>query len=307
MTEDPMAEMARLLERFTGRDGVHATEVGPLSLYRSSEPTEPAHVLYQPALCLIAQGSKRVLLGERCYQYDPAHFLLVSVDLPLVGQVLGATPHRPYLALRLDLDPQMIAAVLADSERQADAPPPGRTPRGVAVSRLDPPLLDSVLRLLRLLCAPQDVPVLAPLTIREILYRLLTGEQGTRLRQIAAEDSRTERIARAIHWLKQNYARPFRIEDVARAAYMSPSALHHHFKAVTSLSPLQYQKQLRLQEARRLMLGEAVDAATAGFRVGYESASQFSREYRRQFGAPPRRDVIRLREAVTVRPGAAVT
>lgn len=228
------------------------------------------------------------------YVYDPAHYLMVSVDLPVAGRILDATPKNPHLALRLDLDPALVTA-LAIEAGISDSAGKQEPPRGLAVNRLDAPLMGSVLRLLRLLETPQDIRVLGPLAMREVLYRLLMGEQGERLRQITATNSQTQRIVQAIHWLKSNYRQPFRIEDIAREVYMSPSGLHHHFKAVTAMSPLQYQKQLRLQEARRLMLGESMDAATAGYSVGYESPSQFSREYSRLFGAPPLRDIAQLR------------
>lgn len=294
-TSPQISELTALMERFTGRrDGEHPTAIAPLVLYRASASSAPVHNIYGATLCLIAQGRKHVYLMEERYPYDPAHYLLASVDLPVVGQVVEATPRVPYLGLRLDLDPSQISALILEAGLPGAAK--GVAPsRGIAVSRLEPVLLAVVVRLLRLLETPQDARVLAPMAIREILYHLLRGEQGERLRQIAADNTQTQRIARAIRYLKQNYAQPFRIEDVAREAYMSPSGLHHHFKAVTAMSPLQYQKTLRLQEARRLMLIEALDAATAGYRVGYDSPSQFSREYRRLFGAPPLRDVARLR------------
>lgn len=287
--------LAGIIERFTQRDGEHATEIGALTLFRFSGTSDPVQVLYEPSLCLIARGSKRVLLGGAIYVYDPAHFLLVSVDLPVAGQVVEASPTAPYLGLRIELDSRLIGELLADA---ATPGPRSSAPhRGLAVGRLDAPLLDAAMRLLGLLEAPRDIPALAPLVLREIAYRLLTGEQGGRLRQMAAEGGHARRISSAIRWLKRNFDRPLRIEDLAREVHMSPSGLHHHFKAVTAMSPLQYQKQLRLQEARRLMLSEAIDAATAGYRVGYESASQFSREYRRLFGDPPRRDMAQLRNS----------
>jgi AraC-like DNA-binding protein len=289
------SELAGTIERFTGEDGVHATEIGALTFYRYSGPSDPVQVLYEPSFCLIARGSKRVLLGDEIYTYDPAHFLLVSVDLPVAGQVVEASPGAPYLGLRIELDSSLIGELLVDT-----ATPEARGPaphRGLAVAPIDPPLLDAVARLLGLLETPRDIGALAPLILREIIYRLLTGEQGARLRQMATEGGQARRISSAIRWLKRNFDRPLRIEDLAREVHMSPSGLHHHFKAVTAMSPLQYQKQLRLQEARRLMLSEALDAATAGYRVGYESASQFSREYRRLFGDPPRRDMVQLRNS----------
>lgn len=290
-----IGELATLMERFTGgRDGEHQTAIGPMVLYRASAPSEPVHNIYSPTLCLIAQGRKHVYLAEERYPYDPANYLLASVSLPVVGQVVEATPQKPYLGLRIDIDSSQLNALILEADLPV-VPRGVSLTRGIAVSRLEPSLLAVVIRLLHMLDTPQDARVLAPMAMRELLYHLLRGEQGEHLRQIAADNTQTNRVARAINYLKQHYARPFRIEEVAREAYMSPSSLHHQFKAVTAMTPLQYQKTLRLQEARRLMLGEAVDAATAGYRVGYDSPSQFSREYRRLFGAPPRQDVVRLR------------
>jgi AraC-like DNA-binding protein len=224
---------------------------------------------------------------------------VISVDLPVVGQVIEATPAEPYLCLRLELDPGQLSALMMESGQGALRNQRAeRLKLGLSVSAIDPSLLDAAVRLARLLEAPNDIPILAPLVEREILYRLLSSEYGDRLRQIAMADHRVVAVNRAIGWLKRNYAAPFRIETVAREARMSPSALHHSFKSVTAMSPLQYQKQLRLQEARRLMLGHAMDAASAGHQVGYESPSQFSREYSRLFGAPPSRDIAKLKESV---------
>jgi AraC-like DNA-binding protein len=274
---------------------VHATAIAPLFLSRASAPSEPRAVLFEPALCVVARGRKRLTLADEDYFYDPAHFLLVSVDHPIVGQVVSASPEAPYLGLRIELDLGQIGEILMD----ADVPGPrGASPsRGLAVSAIDLPLLDAITRPLRLLESRRDAAVLAPLVLREITYRVLTGEQVPRLRRIVALGGPAQRIARAIDWLKRNFTRPFRIETIARAAHMSPSAFHHHFKVVTAISPLQYQQRLRLQEARRLLLGDGLDAAEAGYRVGYESPSQFSREYRRLFGRPPRRDLVSLRMA----------
>ncbi|HEV3258129.1 MAG TPA: AraC family transcriptional regulator [Gemmataceae bacterium] len=289
-----LGELKRGIERFTRRDGAHPTAIAPLSLFRASAPFEPVEAVYEPALAIVAQGCKRVMLADEVYHYDPAHFLLVSVGLPVSGQVINASPDSPYLSLRIDLDPgQLSELILAAGPPEAH----GRPQRGLAVSQAEPPLLDAVVRLLHLLDSPRDVGVLAPLVLREISYHLLVGEQGLRLRQIAAGNGQARRVATAIRWLKHNFAQPLRIEALAREVHMSPSGLHHQFKAVTAMSPLQYQKQVRLHEARRLMLSEGLDAATAGFRVGYESPSQFSREYRRLFGQPPQRDMALLRTA----------
>lgn len=293
MTERTIAELADLIERHAPSDGTHATAIDGLHLSRLSAPSEPILGVYEPSFCVIAQGRKRVLLADEVYHYDPAQYLMASVALPTAGEIIEATPERPYLGLRLGLDLGEIASLLAEVGPGAFADDAPR--RALAVSPLEPGLLDVVVRLVALLDRPGDIPVLAPLARREIAYRLLTGDQRAQLRQIAAADGRSRRVVRAIRWLKDHYAEPLRIDDLARRASLSPSALHQHFRAVTALSPLQYQKQLRLQEARRLLLAEDLDAAAAGFRVGYESASQFSREYRRLFGRPPRLDVQALR------------
>jgi AraC-like DNA-binding protein len=248
--------------------------------------------VYEPALVIVAQGSKEVLLAGEVFRYDPAHSLLVSVDLPVTARVVEASPDRPCLVIRIALDPAVVAELLASA---MTAPPLGSPTRGLAVSPVEPPLLDAAVRLVSLLDSPQDVEPLAPLVLREITYRVLMGPHGTRLRQIASAGAPTQRIAKAIHWLKGHFADPLRIESLAKQVKMSPSAFHLRFKDVTAMSPLQYQKRLRLQEARRLMLGEGLDAAEAAFRVGYESPSQFSREYRRMFGSPPRQDVTALK------------
>jgi AraC-like DNA-binding protein len=286
-----IARLAAGVERHTRGDGHHATAVPELALFRQSRPTELTAVLYEPSLCVIAQGSKEVRLGDELYRYDPAHFLLVSVDLPVCGRVTCATADEPYLGLRVALDPATVGELIADG---VDHPTPPA--RGLAVSRTEPPLLDAVSRLVELADAPHDVSVLAPLVLREITYRLLVGEQGGRLRQIAAAGAPAQRIARAIRWLRGHFAEPLSVGELAKQVRMSLSAFHQHFKTVTALSPLQYQKRLRLQEARRLMLGDGLDAATAAYRVGYESPSQFSREYLRMFGSPPRRDVAAVRK-----------
>jgi AraC-like DNA-binding protein len=248
--------------------------------------------LYEPSLCLVAQGAKEVLLADEVYRLDPAQLLLVSVDLPVAARVVEASPSWPYLAVRIALDPAVVGELLADGMA---VPPLGPSARGLAVTPVESPLLDAVARLVALLDSPRDIVPLAPLVLREITYRLLTGPQGARLRQIASVGAPAQRIARAIRWLKDHFADPLRIEALAKQVRMSPSAFHLHFKSVTAMSPLQYQKRLRLQEARRLMLSEGLDAAEAAFRVGYESPSQFSREYRRMFGAPPRQDVAALK------------
>jgi AraC-like DNA-binding protein len=291
-------ELAALVGRLVETDGVHETAIPRLGLVRSCQPTEPMHALHEPALCIIVQGRKQVMLGNQVYRYDRSQYLVVSVDLPVVGQVIDATVEQPYLCVRLNLDRVLLGSILLEAgvdEEAGNGAGPGLTLNPAA-----PELLDATLRMVRLLETPRDIAMLAPLAEREILYRLMTGEQAARLRQIATGESRLQQVNRAIGWIKRNYDKAFSVETLAQEARMSPSALHQHFKAVTAMSPLQYQKQLRLQEARRLILGTALDAASAGFRVGYDSPSQFSREYRRLFGAPPLRDAARLRGAAGV-------
>lgn len=288
--------LAALVAGLCASDGVHQTAIPRLALIRSCQPTQPLHALHEPALCIIVQGRKQVMLGDRVYHYDRSQYLVVSVDLPVVGQVVEATQDEPYLCVRLDLDPVLLGAIMLEAGAgDAEASGAGA---GLALNPVAPALLDAILRMVRLLETPRDIAMLAPLAEREILYRLMTGEQAGRLRQIATRDSRLQQVNRAIGWIKGNYDKAFSVEALAQEARMSPSALHQHFKAVTAMSPLQYQKQLRLQEARRLILSAALDAASAGFRVGYESPSQFSREYRRLFGAPPLKDAARLRGGV---------
>lgn len=286
-------EIADIIVRHAPGDGMHASALPRLSLVRSCIPTESVPAVYKPSLCIIAQGSKRVELGGRGYVYDPAKYLAVSVDLPLVGSILEASPERPYLCLALDID----LAVLSDLMLQQPPEPMSPEPMGPAlgVSEVEPGLLDAALRLARLLDTPEDARVLAPLAEREILYRLLSGAQAPMIRRIAAADSRLKQVSRAIAWLRENYAQPVSVERLAAEVGMSPSSFHSHFKAATTMSPLQYRTRVRLQEARRIMVVEAMDAASAGFAVGYESPSQFSRDYSRLFGAPPLKDARRLR------------
>ena len=286
------AELVSLIDQFTATDGIHTTAVPRVTLIRAARPTEPLHVIQGSAICIVAQGRKQVMLGPRVYTYDSSTFIVSSVDVPVVGQVIEASQDKPYLCFVLSLDPAMLSALMLEA---GVAGPTGAPSPAFALSDVTPELLDATNRLLWLLASPRDIPVLAPLAEREILYRLLRDEANPKLREIALADSKLTQVNRAISWIKQNYREPLRIEDVAQEARMSPSALHAHFKAITTMSPLQYQKQLRLQEARRLILAGAFDAAAAGHRVGYSSASQFSREYRRLFGAPPARDIARLK------------
>jgi len=281
-------ELAALMESYRLPEGSNPTALDTLFLYHSAGQTEPSHSLQEPALCVVAKGRKIVTLADQLYTYDPNHYLLVSVDLPTVGKVIEG----PYLGLRLDLPPALINDVML-RRPAADTDPKLADQPGLGVSPLTPPLLGALVRLLRLLETPDDLPVLAPLIQHEIVYHLLGGPQGDRLRRMARPDP--SGVVGAIRWLKDNFTEPLRIEEIARQFNMSSSGLHHQFKAVTAMSPLQYQKQLRLQEARRLLLSELVDAASVSYKVGYNSPSQFSREYSRLFGQPPQRDIARLR------------
>jgi AraC-like DNA-binding protein len=288
-------ELSARVARLTPFDGTHQTALPSLALARGSIPTVCMPTIYQPCLAIVVQGRKRAVLNDEVFHYDALNYLVVSVTLHGMGQVLEATPEHPYLSLRLNLDLEEIARLVL--ELGDLGPSPAAADRGLFVGRLDEPLLDAVLRMVKLLDTPEDIGVLAPVVQREIYYRILRGDLGSRLVDLAQSEGGSHRIVRAIEWLKQNYAVPLRIEELAGAVHMSSSALHHRFKAVTAMSPLQYQKHLRLHEARRLMFADGIESATAGHRVGYESASQFSREYRRLFGAPPRSEIARLREA----------
>ena len=289
------AELAAIIDRVTGSDGAHDTAIPRLTLARASQMQHPVHAMHEPAFCVLAQGSKRVLLAEEVYVYDSSQYLVVAQNLPVSGQVVDASPEAPYLGLRLGFDVKDIAALALDL-RLGERFTTRASQRGIFTGELSPTLLDPVLRMLKLLDSPDDVPALAPLITREILYRLLRSPAGWRLAQMAVVDSHSQRISQAISLLSQRFQQALRVEELADEVHMSVSSLHQHFKAVTAMSPLQFQKQLRLQESRRIMISEHVDAATAGHRVGYESQSQFNREYSRFFGLPPARDVKRLRE-----------
>jgi AraC-like DNA-binding protein len=286
-------ELVERMERVLPQDGSLEAVPG-FFLARTSRPTEAVHSVFKPAFCVIAQGSKQVLLGEEVFRYDPGHYLISTIDLPIVSQVVEACEERPYLSFRLNLDASLVASVMMESGIQIKNG--GASVKAMEVSSIDANLLDAVVRLARLLDTPSEIQVLAPLIIREIVYRLLRGEQGARLSHLLASGGDTRRISRAIGHLRENFDQPLRIDDIARDLGMSVSGFHHHFKSVTAMSPLQFQKQIRLQEARRLMLGEDMDAASAGFRVGYEDPSYFSREYKKLFGAPPQRDIARFRD-----------
>ena len=291
--QDPLAELVQLVQHHAPTDGLHETAIAPLQLIRASAPAQPIPAVYEPGLALVVQGRKHAFLGDDLIAYDPLHYLMVSVTMIPKAHVVEASPEKPYLCIRLNINPQEVGSLLLEQPAAAPAP---ASPRGLNVARVPFELLDAMTRLLRLLRTPEHLPALAPLALREIHYRVLTGELGARFRAMAVGDSHARRIATAIDWIKRRYAEPLRVEEVAEAAHMSASNLHLHFKQVTSMSPLQFQKHLRLHHARRLMLTEGLDAAGAGHRVGYESPSQFSREYRRMFGAPPRAEIEQVRQ-----------
>ncbi|WP_088068899.1 AraC family transcriptional regulator [Gottfriedia luciferensis] len=284
-------ELARLIESFTNQDGVHETEIPSLFLIRESHVTEPIYRVYKPCICIIVQGEKELMLANERFKYGPSNYLVASVDLPVSGQIITASPNAPYLSLKLEFTPKQIVEIL--SEVQIDIPK-DEPKRGIFVGQLEESIVDAIIRLARLLKSPKDIPILAPIFIKEILYRVLIGQHGGVLQQIAIEGSSTNRISDVVEQIRNNFDKTLRIEKLAEIANMSISSLHRHFKAVTAMSPIQFQKHLRLQAARLLLLSESTDAAEIAFRVGYESPSQFSREYARMFGFPPKEDIKRL-------------
>jgi AraC-like DNA-binding protein len=290
-----IATLAEAVGRIAQNDGDYTTPIPGLTLHRRSAATEPMPCIYGFGLGVIARGGKQVLLGDEVFEYGPGQSLLTTVDLPVVSNVTVATPAAPFLGLLLAIDHRAIVRVAAEME--LTQPPKECSYRALSIGELEPLVLDALIRLVRLLDEPKLIPQVAPLIQREIAVRLLAGAYGPLLRHLVAAGSPSQQIARAVAWLKQNFSHALRVDELAANAHMSSSTFRHHFRAVTGMSPLQYQKQLRLQEARQLMLNQNLDAGSAGVRVGYESASQFSREYARLFGAPPLRDIQRMRLA----------
>jgi AraC-like DNA-binding protein len=288
-----LAALAGTIGRWTEGTEDRSTPVPDLAFFRREAPTPPGICRVEPSVVVVVQGAKRMLVGDDTYAYNSERFLIASFDIPASSEVVEASPDRPCLGSLLKLDLRMMAELVA----QTRLPPPKdrSVAKGMALGTVTPSLLESFKRLTDLLDEPEAIEVLAPLVKREIHYRLLTSDQAGRLRQLASVGSQSHLVARAIEWLKTNYASPLRVEDLAERVHMSASSLHHHFRQLTAMSPLQYQKWLRLNEAKRLMLNDGRDAASAAFEVGYESPSQFSREYARLFGAPPKRDVVSLR------------
>lgn len=288
---DTLSEIAAIIKKNVSRDGFHATAIERLSLVRSSTLTIPMPSVYRPQMCLVAQGHKVVRVGDDVFEYSPGRYGVITYDLPAIGNVVEATPEKPYLCLYLDFDPVMLGQLTL----RVPATTSAASIAGKMVTDASGDLLDSVLRLLRLLNNPAGVPVLAPLIEQEILYHLLTGPAGARMRHVSFHQGRVGKIGRAIAWITKNSREPFSIKTLSTEAGMSASSLHEHFRSVTGLTPLQFQKQFRLQDARSLMLVQDLDVATAALTVGYESPSQFSRDYRRHFGESPARDIARLR------------
>ncbi|MFG2173579.1 AraC family transcriptional regulator N-terminal domain-containing protein [Streptomyces niveus] len=297
-------EFRSLLTRHARPDWTTAVDGVLISRIDRADP--PAPSMSGTVLAVIAQGAKRLALGDRVYEYGPGQFLVASVDLPVTGQFLRVEPEQPALGFGLLLEPSAVAELLLQAGPGDTPRTAAGTPSGIAVGDAPPALLDAVVRLLRLLDEPRDRAVLAPLVKREILWRLITGEQGAAVRQLGLADSGLSHVSRAVRWIREHYAEPFRVEDVARLAGMSASAFYRNFQAVTAMSPIQFQKQIRLQEARLLLATHPGDVTGVGLRVGYDNPSQFSREYRRQFGSPPSQDAARLRGAVRT-PAGAVT
>ncbi|MEK9712295.1 MAG: AraC family transcriptional regulator [Thalassolituus sp.] len=283
-------------------NGAHRREldISGLSLHRWDTPTEPTSYMLAPSICLIGQGQKRLFLGEDAFVYDADHFLITSIELPVVSQIIEASADKPYVGLTMELDLKVISQMMVDhppaqpqrgSKTQDDK-------RGVAVSSLSAPLKDAFVRLLALADHPDDIPALEPLIKQEIYYRLLQSEQGARLSDLITRGNHSYQISQVIDWLKENFSKPVKVEDLASHAGMSVSSFHNHFRTMTAMSPLQFQKKMRLNEARRLMLAEHLDASKAAYEVGYESPSQFSREYSRLFGAPPAKDIRQLSQVM---------
>jgi AraC-like DNA-binding protein len=284
---DTLEEIRGLIARHAGGERLSVTM--PSMILRSLDaPTPPSGALFPPAFALVAQGEKRAVLGDRVYRYGTGDFLVVPVDLPIVAQIVHATPDRPYQAFAMALRPTAIADLLLHG-RQAPA-----TPAGLTISKASPPLLDPIVRLLRLLDAPKDIGVLAPMLEREILWRLINSEQGWAVRQIGLAESKLTQISRAIRWMREHVSENVSVEDLADIACMSQATFHRHFRAVTGMSPIQYQKRVRQQEARARLIARSADVATVGASVGYADPSQFSRDYSRMFGAPPSRDALQV-------------
>jgi AraC-like DNA-binding protein len=291
----PQEKLAQIIGAQISKPGDYATAIAGLGFFRREHPAPPIVCMVEPSIILVARGEKQLWVGGEGYPYDTSRFLITSLDLPANSEVLAASPEQPCLGLTLKLDLRMLAELIA----QSDLPPTRvrSVAKGVGIGSVTSAMLASFERLLALFDEPESIPVLAPLIQREIHYRLLQSDQAGRLRQITSVDGQGYRIAKAIDWLKLNYTSALRVDELAAKVQMSTPTFHHHFRQLTAMSPLQYQKWLRLNEARRLMLNEHQDVSSAAFKVGYESPSQFSREYSRLFGVAPKRDIAVLRGA----------
>jgi AraC-like DNA-binding protein len=292
------ANQSELIERLSKLmpDNGHQEIAPGVLLSRASTPSERLYGVSRPSFCVIGQGAKEVYAGESIYRYDAEKFLIATVELPIIARVVEASIGKPYLAMRLNLDHSVVSSLMVESG--TPIPPASESAKAISVSSLDSELLDATVRFVRLLESPGDANILGAAVRREITFRLLQGEQGQRLQQLPALGNHSNRIARAIHHLRKEYNRPLSIEALAKDLGMSSSGFHHHFKAVTELSPLQYQKQLRLQEARRLLLNDSLDVSKAGFQVGYDNPSHFSRDYKKHFGKAPLHDVESIRSSI---------
>lgn len=291
--EHGLQQLAGLIRRHAPSNGTHQTKIPSLSLMHAAHLSEPLESVYKPSICVVAQGAKTATLAGESYRYDPSTFLVTSVELPIIGRIIEASAEIPHLSLKLSFDTDVILDMVKETSPPVNVP--AEPSRGITVNGMTPALLDAIVRLVQLLDDPKDIPILAPLVIREILYRVLQSEQGAFMHQFAIVGSHSHRIAQAIQFINRQYDRPLVIEQLAKTVNLSASAFHKHFKRVTAMSPLQYQKTVRLQEARRLMLTESLQASDAAFQVGYESPSQFSREYARMYGRPPMLDMQELR------------
>ncbi|MCS7459611.1 AraC family transcriptional regulator [Paenibacillus doosanensis] len=294
--EQALRQLALFIRRHAPSHGTFRTSVPSLTLMHAVQPSHPMESVYKPSICVVAQGAKTASLADETYRYDPSTYLVTSVELPIVGSIVEASPEIPYLSLKLSFDADVILDIVKEANRPGSAA--AESFRGITVNRTSPALLEAIVRLLQLLDEPEDIPALAPLVIREILYRVLQSEQGALLHSFAMIGSHAHSIAQALRLMNRQYDRPLAVDQLAKSVNMSASAFHKHFKRVTAMSPLQYQKTVRLQEARRLMLTESVQVSDAAFRVGYESPSQFSREYARMYGRPPLQDIRERRSSI---------
>lgn len=292
MQKETLSELVTLTEKYAVKEGINSTDIPRLELHKFSTPIAPIHSLYQPAVCFVLQGKKTMLVGDQLYSYEPNKYLVVALDLPFSGQVVSASTNEPYLALKLDIDIAMLSGIMLELSSEKLNHNVGSA---VYVSQLHDELLSAVTRLVRLLDKPKDAPVLAPHVEHEILYWLINGEQGRNLFRIINGDSKIRQITKVINHIKINFKEHFEIKDLLDLASMSQASFFQHFKSVTNMTPIQYQKQLRLQEARRLMFMAHSDISNAGYNVGYDSPSQFSREYSRLFGLPPSKDMAKIR------------